>query len=190
MGTMPDPEREIVTDALPDAAMAEPYCYLTTTGRVTGRPHEVELWFAGDPEADGPTLYLLAGGRGRTDWVRNLAANPAARVRLAGATYAATGQVVEGLPAEGRARELLAAKHYGWNGGPLPNDWARRALPVALTLDASDASNATGSRRPETDRRRRSEPVCHDGGRGARARCPSRDRWRGEGNHGNARERA
>jgi deazaflavin-dependent oxidoreductase (nitroreductase family) len=154
MGTMPD--REIATGAPPDAATTEPYCYLTTTGRVTGQPHEVELWFAADPEADGPTLYLLAGGRERTDWVRNLAANPAVCVRLAGETYAVTGRVVEGLPAEGRARELLAAKYYGWSGGPLPNDWARRALPVALTLDASESA---GARRTEADQRRRSEPV-------------------------------
>ena len=21
-------------------------CYLTTTGRITGRPHEIEIWFA------------------------------------------------------------------------------------------------------------------------------------------------
>src|SRR5215210_3089845 len=24
----------------------ENFCYLTTTGRITGRPHEIEIWFA------------------------------------------------------------------------------------------------------------------------------------------------
>ena len=31
----------------PDPALAgETYCYLTTTGRVTGKPHTIEIWFA------------------------------------------------------------------------------------------------------------------------------------------------
>lgn len=34
------------------------YCYLTTTGRRSGCPHRIEVWYA----AEGPTLYLLAGG--------------------------------------------------------------------------------------------------------------------------------
>jgi hypothetical protein len=27
---------------------AEPFCYLTTVGRVSGRPHTIEIWFALD----------------------------------------------------------------------------------------------------------------------------------------------
>ena len=45
------------------ALAGEDFCYLTTTGRVTGRPHEIEIWFA----LDGATLYMLSGGRGRSD---------------------------------------------------------------------------------------------------------------------------
>src|SRR5690606_17915662 len=33
---------------LDDGLAAEPYCYLTTTGRVTGRPHTIEIWFGHD----------------------------------------------------------------------------------------------------------------------------------------------
>ena len=61
-----------------DSANAEDdYCYLTTTGRVTGEPHEIEIWFA----ADGDTLFMLAGAGDRSDWVRNLRAQPAVTVR-------------------------------------------------------------------------------------------------------------
>ena len=35
----------------------EDYCYLTTKGRVSGRLHEIEIWFG----VHGNTLYLLSG---------------------------------------------------------------------------------------------------------------------------------
>jgi hypothetical protein len=48
-----------------DSASAdENFCYLVTTGRVTARPHEIEIWFA----ADGDTLYLLAGAGTLSGW--------------------------------------------------------------------------------------------------------------------------
>jgi hypothetical protein len=46
---------------------AQPFCYLTTTGRVSGRPHTIELWFA----LKGPTLYVLSGGGDRSGWRRS-----------------------------------------------------------------------------------------------------------------------
>ena len=116
---------------------AEQFCYLETIGRVSGRPHTVELWYA----AAGRTLYLLAGGGDRADWVRNLRARPRVRVRVGAVTFGATAEEVVD-PAEGaRARELLAAKYYGWRGGPLPNEWARRALAVAIRLDQAGATS-------------------------------------------------
>jgi nitroimidazol reductase NimA-like FMN-containing flavoprotein (pyridoxamine 5'-phosphate oxidase superfamily) len=51
---------------------SEDYCYLTTTGRVTGHPHEIEIWFG----MDGDTIYLLSGGGEKSDWVKM--ARPAA----------------------------------------------------------------------------------------------------------------
>lgn len=120
-----------------DVATSDPdgeqFCYLETVGRVSGRPHTVEIWFA----AAGETLYLLAGGGERTDWVRNLRHQPRVRVRVGSGTLVATAEVVADLAEERRARELLSAKYFGWRGGSLPNDWARTALPVALRLDAA-----------------------------------------------------
>ncbi|HYJ70971.1 MAG TPA: nitroreductase/quinone reductase family protein [Actinomycetota bacterium] len=56
----------------------QPYCYLTTTGRVSGRPHTIEIWFA----LQDRTLYVLSGGGDRSDWVRNLLRHPEVSVRL------------------------------------------------------------------------------------------------------------
>src|SRR5262249_4866622 len=52
---------------------ADDFCYVTTTGRRTGRPHRIEIWYA----ADGNTLYLLSGGGRGSDWVQNAIADPA-----------------------------------------------------------------------------------------------------------------
>lgn len=111
---------------------ADDYCYLTTTGRRTGRPHRIEIWYA----AQGDTLYLLAGGGRSSDWVRNLEADPAVVVELDGADRAARGRVLDGPGDEAeaeRARTLVHDKYAPRQGGGLTG-WRASALPVALDL--------------------------------------------------------
>jgi deazaflavin-dependent oxidoreductase (nitroreductase family) len=57
---------------------SEPFCYITTAGRVTGRPHEIEIWFG----MNGSTIYMLSGGGQRSDWVRNIVTMPKVAVRI------------------------------------------------------------------------------------------------------------
>jgi deazaflavin-dependent oxidoreductase (nitroreductase family) len=109
----------------------QPYAWLTTTGRRSGAPRTVELWFV----LDGATVYALAGGGERAHWVRNAGANPAVTVRLGQWTYA--GRVR--LPAFGGeedhgARLRMAAKYQGWREGRPLSAWAREALCVAIDL--------------------------------------------------------
>ena len=111
--------------------MTDDFCYLTTTGRSTGRPHEIEIWYA----ADGDTLYLLAGGGDRSDWVRNLRANPAVTVRIDDATQRATARVVVDAAEDRRARTLVFEKYQPRYAGDLER-WREASLPVALDLDA------------------------------------------------------
>jgi deazaflavin-dependent oxidoreductase (nitroreductase family) len=68
----------------------EHYCYLTTRGRVTGRLHRIEIWFA----IDKATVYMLSGGGKRSDWVRNLLVTPAVRVELGSARFDGEARVV------------------------------------------------------------------------------------------------
>src|SRR3546814_3276362 len=90
-----------------DRWSAEAYCYLTTTGRTSGRPHEIEIWFA----PLGDTIYLLNGSgegvtAGQADWVKNIQANPAVRVRLGDEQLEGLGRAVEFDGGEhGRERE-------------------------------------------------------------------------------------
>jgi deazaflavin-dependent oxidoreductase (nitroreductase family) len=108
--------------------------YLTTTGRVTGNPHEIEIWFA---RGDGDRIYMLSGGGRSRDWVLNLIANPAVRVRIDGTTYQGTATPIDEHPEEPLARRLLAAKYQGWSEGQPLSDWARRSFPVAIDLESS-----------------------------------------------------
>lgn len=110
----------------------EEYCYLTTTGRISGRPHEIEIWFA----IRGDTLYLLSGGGELSDWVRNLRANPSAAVRIGKRTFQGMARDVPEGQEEALIRRLLAAKYQGWSEGDHLSDWARTALPVAIDLSA------------------------------------------------------
>ena len=108
----------------------EPFCYLTTTGRVTGTPHRIEIWFATEDER---TLLLMAGGRDASDWVRNLAVDPDVEVEVAGTTLQACARILEeGTDEDALARRLLVGK-YG-TGQDLEG-WGRTALAVALDLD-------------------------------------------------------
>ena len=105
------------------------YCDLTTRGRVTGTPHEIEIWFA----LDGTTLYLLAGAGDRSDWVRNLLADPAVTVRVGDTTDAATARVVAaGSDEDARARTSVFEKYSPGNADL--EGWRERALPVALDV--------------------------------------------------------
>ena len=108
----------------------EQFCYLTTTGRRTGRPHTIEIWFA----ASDRTLYLLAGGRERADWVRNLQATPRVQVRVGADEHPATARVVApDTEEDGLARRLLLQKYQRPGSGDL-GTWGRTALPVAVDL--------------------------------------------------------
>ena len=105
------------------------YCYLTTTGRRSGRPHRIEIWYA----AHEDTLYLLSGGGPSSDWVRNLSADPNVLVELDGDVRPARARVVEAGDEAERARSLVFAKYAPRNEGDLTH-WRNRALPVAVDI--------------------------------------------------------
>ncbi len=106
-------------------------CHLQTSGRSSRRPRTIEIWFA----TDGERVYLLAGGRERAHWVRNLMVDPHVRVRIGGRTLDAMARVIEGEEREPIARRLLAAKYQGWSEGRPLSRWAAGSLPVELVLE-------------------------------------------------------
>ena len=115
-----------------DSLAREQNCYLTTTGRKTGNAHTIEIWFAIDPE--GGTLYMLSGGGTRSDWVRNIQADPAVQVRIKNRTLNGTGRLVGTSKEDQLARRLVVAKYYGRNE-VRSTGWEATALPVAVDFD-------------------------------------------------------
>lgn len=105
------------------------FLYLTTKGRRTGNPHEIEIWFG----TSGRTVYILAGGRGESDTVRNIMADPAVTVRIGKRTFAGTGRVLGMGEEDALARRLLLDKYEPTYSGDL-KEWGETALPVALDL--------------------------------------------------------
>jgi deazaflavin-dependent oxidoreductase (nitroreductase family) len=136
---MPRPAGDLRIDA---ALRGADYCYITTTGRVTGNPHTIEIWFG----IEGSSLYVLAGGRYDADFVKNLRKRPGVSVRIGRRTFEAAARVVE-LPGEDAlARRLLLEKYGPRYSGDL-GDWGRDALPVAFDLRAGPR---TKNREPRT----------------------------------------
>ena len=95
----------------------ELYLYLTTRGWKTGRDHEIEIWFT---ELEG-RYYVIAEGRERSHWVRNVRREPRVTVKVGGAEFWATARVVDGEAEAELARSVraLSDEKYDWSDGLL-----------------------------------------------------------------------
>ena len=67
------------------------FLYLTTTGRRSGQPREIEIWFT---RHEG-RYYLIAEHRDEANWVQNLRANPQVNIRVAASSMQGTARVTD-----------------------------------------------------------------------------------------------
>jgi deazaflavin-dependent oxidoreductase (nitroreductase family) len=113
-----------------DGLAGESYLYLGTTGRRTGRPHQIEIWFA----LHEGTAYLLSGAGDGSDWVRNLRADPACSVRIGGREFRCEARILEqGTDEDERARRMVYEKYQPGYSGDLA-EWRQSSRVVALDL--------------------------------------------------------
>lgn len=90
------------------------YLYLTTIGRRSGTPREIEIWFT---RRNG--CYYVIAEYATSHWVRNLKANSQVIVRVGGRRFPATARIVEAkaeLRLHGAVQQLSREK-YGWGDG-------------------------------------------------------------------------
>lgn len=99
------------------------YLYLTTIGRTTGKPREIEIWFV---EYEGK-FYILAEHYHKAQWVKNISRNASVSVRLGSERFDATARVLgpESDETLWSTAQQLAREKYGWGDG----------LPVEITRD-------------------------------------------------------
>ncbi len=114
-----------------DPALAEAdYGYLTTTGRRTGRPHTIEIWFA----VRNGTVYVLSGSGGRSDWAKNLRIDPSVSFRISDVEHTGTAREVTDAAEDALARAVVVAKYQPRYSGDLAG-WRSRSAPFAVDLD-------------------------------------------------------
>ena len=121
------------------------------------------MWFATET---GRTLYALSGALDRSDWVRNLVAEPKVRVRVGRADGEATARVLEaGSDEDALARRLLVEKYQRAGHDDLV-DWGRTALAVAFDLGEPPARTRSPGWRRGPTRSGPSDPPSPPGDRG------------------------
>jgi deazaflavin-dependent oxidoreductase (nitroreductase family) len=90
------------------------YLYLTTTGRVTGQPREIEIWFT---EHSG--RFYLCAERESANWVRNIQSQPQVKFRVDDAQLNAIARIVynDREPQLVATVKALFDDKYGWSDG-------------------------------------------------------------------------
>jgi deazaflavin-dependent oxidoreductase (nitroreductase family) len=96
-------------------------CDVTTIGRRSGSPHEIEIWFG----VIGDTMYLISGNGPSADWYRNALVNPDVSVRVGGEARLGRARVVDDADERRKVGDLMSVK-YPWEGDP----------SIGLTFDA------------------------------------------------------
>lgn len=94
------------------------FFYLTTTGRKSGKPHQIEIWYV---EHDG-CFYIVAEGRERADWVQNILASPAVSFSIGSRAAAQTDGTARTIdpaqePELAAAVSALMDAAYEWSDG-------------------------------------------------------------------------
>ncbi len=104
-----------------DAVRDLPFLHLTTTGRKTRQPREIEIWFI----VHGGSFYVFAEGFHEAKWVKNIAQDPRVRVRVGDRSLDATAAALDQARDAGEWQTVqdLARAKYGWGDG----------LPVRIT---------------------------------------------------------
>lgn len=106
----------------------EKFAYLSTMGRKTGTVHRIEIWFG---VHDG-RIYLMSGGRDRSDWVKNVIADPGVTIEIGDETWRGIASVLqEPSEADSTARLVLVQK-YGQDRDL--EQWGRESLAIAVDV--------------------------------------------------------
>jgi deazaflavin-dependent oxidoreductase (nitroreductase family) len=93
---------------------AEQFLYLTTRGRKSGLPRQIEIWFT-----EHAGRFFVIAEYETSQWVQNVRAHADVQVRVAGEEFAGTAHIVDPKTEPELHREVqeLSTKKYGWGDG-------------------------------------------------------------------------
>ena len=97
------------------ASRAPNFLYLTTTGRTSGQPREIEIWFTRHRDR----FYVISYLYDRADWVRNIQKDSLVHFRVGKQSFDGHGRILDSsrdLDLCGEIEQLSNAK-YGWSDG-------------------------------------------------------------------------
>ena len=104
--------------------------HLMTTGRRTGRPHTVEVWFA---VRDGK-VYLSHEGE-ETDWMKNIRKNSQVSFKIGGEHFAGRARYLEeGTDEAWTGKVALYEKYYGEASRDVIEDWFSLSRLLVIEL--------------------------------------------------------
>ena len=89
--------------------------YLTTRGRRSGQPREIEIWFT-DHEG---RQYVIAEHGQRAQWVQNIRADARVRWRVGERAFRGRARVIDpvGEPGLSGTVKVRSTAKYGWGQG-------------------------------------------------------------------------
>jgi deazaflavin-dependent oxidoreductase (nitroreductase family) len=119
---------------------AKKVIYLTTIGRRTGLPRQIEIWFV----VYRGRFYLFAETGEAAAWVKNIRRNPEVGVRIGERQIGATARVLNHETDRALWDQVaaIADRKYGWGDG----------LPVEITPLAPRAAHSDLTIKPAEDR--------------------------------------
>ncbi|MBI3757197.1 MAG: nitroreductase family deazaflavin-dependent oxidoreductase [Deltaproteobacteria bacterium] len=80
---------------------------ITTTGRKSGKPHTMPIWFV----YDQGHFYLQSGKGGKSDWYLNLKKNPQLSLKIDALTFSGKAKFVEDAQETERIHGLFSSKY-------------------------------------------------------------------------------
>ena len=81
---------------------------LVTTGRKSGQPRPVTIWFV----VDGGAVYVQAGKRGSTDWFRNLRKTSTVTLEFGDRRLRGEAKVIDDAAENERVHALFQKKYW------------------------------------------------------------------------------
>ena len=123
-------ESSVMDDRVKEALERDRTIDITTTGRKTGLPRRIEIWFH---NLDGQ-LYIT-GLPGHRDWYANMVASPEFTFHLKGSVKVDLAARARPITDEAERREVMSRIIDGLGGGRDLQAWVKGSPLVKVELD-------------------------------------------------------